>query len=48
MKPLVLDASAALALVRDEPGSQVVLSELRQATEDGRPILVPQLFWLEA
>jgi predicted nucleic acid-binding protein len=42
---VVVDAPAALAILRNEPAGPVVLAELR-ATGRGR-ILVPDLFWLE-
>jgi predicted nucleic acid-binding protein len=44
---IVLDASAALAVLRREPEAIAVLDELRAAVESGRRILVPDLFWLE-
>ena len=47
MNGLVLDASAALKLLRDEPGRDEVLEHLRAAVLAGQPILVPALFWLE-
>jgi predicted nucleic acid-binding protein len=42
---VVVDASAALAILRNEPAGKAVLAELR-ATGRWR-ILVPDLFWLE-
>jgi predicted nucleic acid-binding protein len=44
---VVLDASAALALVRAEPSGAQVARHLRQRLEAGDAILVPPLFWLE-
>jgi predicted nucleic acid-binding protein len=43
---LVLDGSAALALLRHEPGAARVVAELG-ADVANRRILVPELFWLE-
>lgn len=47
MSGLVVDASAALKLLRDEPGRAEVRAHLRDRILSGRPILVPALFWLE-
>ena len=47
MNPLVLDASAALMILRDEPGSDDVRAALGDAATAGEPVLVPELFWLE-
>ncbi len=47
MSAIVLDASAALKLVRDEPGRDEVREHVRAQVLAGEPILVPQLFWLE-
>jgi len=44
---LVIDASAALKLARDERGRTEVRHELRKHILAGDPILVPPLFWLE-
>lgn len=44
---MVLDASAAIALLRDEPASLDVKRELRRGLDAGEPILAPPLFWLE-
>jgi len=44
---IVVDASAALKLVRDEPGRVEVRQQLRARTLAGEPILVPSVFWLE-
>jgi predicted nucleic acid-binding protein len=44
---LVLDASAALALVRGEAGATEIHRLLRAQALAGGPILVPALFWLE-
>ncbi len=45
--PLVLDASVAVAIVRDEDGGAAHLDALRDAARHGERILVPELFWLE-
>ena len=47
MTALVVDASAALALLRGEAGAAEVGSRLREQGLAGEPILVPALFWLE-
>jgi predicted nucleic acid-binding protein len=44
---VVLDASAALTLLRDEPGAAGVRIHLQDQALAGEPILVPALFWLE-
>jgi predicted nucleic acid-binding protein len=44
---VVLDASAALAVLRKEPDAPAVLAELRGSAERGGRLLVPDLFWLE-
>jgi predicted nucleic acid-binding protein len=44
---LVVDASAALKLVRGEPGRAEVRRHFHQWTLSGDPILVPPLFWME-
>lgn len=46
-QPLVVDASAAIAIVRREPGRQVALDLLRRRRQAGRRLLAPTLFWLE-
>lgn len=47
MSGVVLDASAALALVRGEPSGDQVARHLRRRLEAGDAILVAPLFWLE-
>ena len=47
MTALVVDASAALALLRGEPGAAEASRRLREQVLAGEPILVPALFWLE-
>lgn len=47
MRGLVLDASAAVALVRGEAGAVVVRRHIDEMIRTGEPILVPGLFWLE-
>jgi predicted nucleic acid-binding protein len=44
---LVLDASAALTLLRQEPGHDAVREHLAGRIAAGDEILVPGLFWLE-
>lgn len=45
--PIVLDASAALALLRAEPSGAAVARALEEATRGDAAILVPDHFWLE-
>lgn len=47
MRGLVLDASAAAALLRGEPGAAVVRRHIDEMIRAGEPMLVPGLFWLE-
>lgn len=47
MTALILDASAALKLLREEAGSPEVRDRLRAQIPAREPILVPTLFWLE-
>ena len=47
MSALVLDASAALVLLRREPGWTDVDDHLRRHMLDAEPLIVPTLFWLE-
>jgi len=47
MSGLVVDASAALTLLRNEPGAEVVRRQLHDQMLAREPILVPGLFWLE-
>ena len=44
---VVLDASAALAILRDEPEGSRVLVMLRAHVADGGSVVVPSHFWLE-
>jgi predicted nucleic acid-binding protein len=46
-RPLVLDASAAISLVRDDALSLEVSQRLHAAKHEGRPLLAPTLLWLE-
>lgn len=46
-RPLIVDASAAVALLHSEPDGRLVEAALVRATRDGRDILVPSHFWLE-
>lgn len=45
--PLVVDASAALKLLVEEPGRDEVRRHLREAVHARHPLMVPTLFWLE-
>lgn len=47
IRPAVIDASAANALVLDEPAGLRVEQILRDLVSSDRPILVPAHFWLE-
>ena len=47
MKGIVVDAPDALKLLRREPGHEAVRMHLRRGTDEGRPFLVPPIFWLE-
>lgn len=47
MNGIVVDASAALKVLRREPGHEVVRMHLARGAADGRPFLVPPIFWLE-
>lgn len=47
MSGLVVDASAGLKLLRDEPGRAEVRQHIRVRSVSGEPVLVPPLFWLE-
>ena len=47
MSALVVDASAALVLLRREPGWTDSDAHLRRQALDGQPLIVPPLFWLE-
>ena len=47
MTTLVVDASAALALLRGEPGAAEASRQMREQLLVGEPVLVPALFWLE-
>ncbi len=47
MKPLVLDASALLALLFDEPGAEAVEALMHRAAEKDQPILMSAVNWAE-
>lgn len=47
MSGLVVDASAALKVLRREPGHETVRQHLRERIPTGEPLLVPPIFWLE-
>ncbi len=46
-RPVVIDASVALAIVLDEPAGLRAAGALRSWVATDRPMLVPGLFWLE-
>jgi predicted nucleic acid-binding protein len=46
-QPVVLDASAAIAMVRREPAGPIVLESLRASASTKSRLLVPDPFWLE-
>jgi predicted nucleic acid-binding protein len=46
-RPLVLDASAAIPLVREDRLSMEASQRLHEAKAEGRQLLVPTLLWLE-
>jgi predicted nucleic acid-binding protein len=46
-RPVVLDASVAVAIVRDEVEGVPHLDVLRDAARRGARIVVPELFWIE-
>jgi len=45
--PIVLDASAAIAIIRREPPASALLAFLRDTVAKGSSRLVPDGFWLE-
>ncbi len=47
MKPLVLDASALLALLFDEPGAEAVEALMHRAAERDQPMLMNAVNWAE-
>ena len=47
MKTTVLDASALLALLFDEPGAEKIENLFNQAAEADKPILITALNWAE-
>ena len=46
-RPVVMDASVAVAIVRDEPEGVAAAASISQWTRDGARIVVPSHFWLE-
>ena len=46
-RPVVLDASAAIAMIRREPAGPIVLEVLRASAAMNARLLVPDAFWLE-
>lgn len=47
MKPLVLDASALLALLFDEPGAENVETLMHRAADKDQPVLMSAVNWAE-
>ena len=47
IRPVVIDASVALALLLDAPEAPLVAQWFRRWVADGRSRIVPSLFWLE-
>lgn len=47
MSALVVDASVALKLLRDEPGHAQARARMRESILGGDQLLVPAIFWLE-
>jgi predicted nucleic acid-binding protein len=47
VKPAVLDASALLALLFDEPGAEKVENLLHQAAEADKPVYISAVNWAE-
>ncbi len=45
--PVVIDASVAIAYVRDEPTADRIRHELASWAQSDRELLVPPLFWFE-
>jgi predicted nucleic acid-binding protein len=45
--PIVLDASAAIALIRREPAAPALAEVLKSAARGAVQLLVPDAFWLE-
>ena len=47
VSPIVLDASAAIALIRSEHAEQEINVQISRHRIDGGRLLVPDLFWIE-
>jgi predicted nucleic acid-binding protein len=45
--PIVVDASAAIALIRREPAGPALADVLHASARDGVRLLAPEAFWLE-
>ena len=45
--PIILDASAAIALIRREPAWPAIAEVLRASARDAVRLLAPEAFWLE-
>lgn len=46
-RPIVVDASVAISIVREEPEGPAAVAALSQWTRNGARIVVPSHFWLE-
>jgi predicted nucleic acid-binding protein len=46
-RPIVIDASVGVGLIRGEPGDAQTRSVLEEAVSAGTRVVVPSLFWLE-
>jgi len=46
-RPVVVDASVAISIVREEPEGPAAVAALSQWTRNGARIVVPSHFWLE-
>jgi predicted nucleic acid-binding protein len=47
MRPVVVDASVAVAMARDEPGGAAARAAIQGWKRAGRPVMIPSHFWLE-
>lgn len=47
MRPVVVDASIGIAMVRDEPGGAAAKAAIQAWKRAGRRLVVPSHFWLE-
>lgn len=47
LTPVILDASVAIAVVREEPEAPLIRTMLRHWAVVGRTLIVPSVFWIE-